>query len=208
MKKTFGIIGRGGHAREVASYTEKSPLFFAIDDDYRDMSDPMQLSLNDTPKKYLEVGVVVAIGSPLIRQLLVGKWAGDLFTTVIASNAHVDGSVVVGAGAMVAPGAVIMCGAELGEHSIVNVAASINHDCAVGDFATISPGARLGGNVTIGSGAFIGMGALVRNGLNIADGAVIGMGACLVSDATEENGVYIGIPARLMRVNDGWLRNV
>ncbi len=208
MKQTFGIIGGGGHAREVASYTEKSPVFFAVDNKYRHFGNPKQISLDDTPSRYLDVGVVVAIGSPLIRKLLKSRWGGDTFTTVIATSAQIDESVIVHEGSMVAPGVIIMCGTEIGEHTVVNVAASISHDCRIGNFATVSPGARLGGSVTVGEGAFIGMGALVRNGLSIADGAVIGMGACLVADATEENGVYIGNPAKLVRVNDGWLKNV
>ena len=51
-------------------------------------------------------------------------------------------------------------------------------------------------------------GSNILNSVRIASGVVIGAGATVTKDADVENGVYVGTPAKLIRQNDGWLREI
>jgi sugar O-acyltransferase (sialic acid O-acetyltransferase NeuD family) len=103
----------------------------------------------------------------------------------------------VGPGTLLAPGVIITTRVRVGAHCILNVKASISHDCVIGDWCNINPGATLCGNVTVGEGAFIGAGAIVREKINIGAGAAIGAGAVVIRDVPPHTTVA-GVPARLL----------
>jgi sugar O-acyltransferase (sialic acid O-acetyltransferase NeuD family) len=203
--KVIGIVGAGGHAREVAFYHDGEVLFYAVTKDH--VVDGLT-DVENPSDDHLGTPVVVAVGSPGLRRELVAKWPGDNFTNVISSDSHVDPSVVYGKGLQIAPGAIVMPGVILGDHVVINVGATVSHDVRLSDYVTVSPGVHIGGKVRVGEGAYIGLGALVRDNITIGKGVVLGMGAVVTKDALEENGVYLGNPARFVRTNEGWLNEI
>jgi sugar O-acyltransferase (sialic acid O-acetyltransferase NeuD family) len=205
----IGIIGRGGQADEASSFLKDREVdFYALSEQYLDQTDESQIDIAK-PQEYQRIlPVVAAIGAPAVRKEMVEQWSGDNFTTIVAEYAYVDVTSKIGEGTIVAPRAVITTNVEIGKHAIINVGASISHDCRLGDYVTISPGAHIAGRVTIGDGVFIGIGAIINNNISIAPGTVVGAGAVVVKDIQQENSVVVGTPAKTIRINDGWLREV
>jgi sugar O-acyltransferase (sialic acid O-acetyltransferase NeuD family) len=110
-------------------------------------------------------------------------------------SAVVGRHVLLGAGAVVAPGSVVTTGTELGAHVLVNYGCTVGHDVRIGVGSTVMPGATVSGEVVIGAGVLIGGRAFVREGVRIGDGAVIGAGAVVLEDVP--SGVrVVGVPAR------------
>ncbi|MFN9911407.1 MAG: hypothetical protein ACK53L_02415, partial [Pirellulaceae bacterium] len=58
----------------------------------------------------------------------------------------------------------IQPGAQIGPHSIINTAASVDHDGDIGCFCHIGPGATLSGNVRLGDGSHLGTGCALIQG--------------------------------------------
>jgi sugar O-acyltransferase (sialic acid O-acetyltransferase NeuD family) len=201
----FGILGAGGQARETASYAPVEPMFYAVQADF--LTEGL-VDINNVTQDQAASHVVAAVGSPSLRVELVTMWPGNEYTTIIAPEAYIGVDVEIGEGTVIAPGSVITTRVSLGRHTIVNIGATISHDVSVGEFVTIGPGVNIGGNAIIGNGVFIGIGAKILNGISIADGVVIGAGAVVLRDINEVNSVYVGVPAKMIKINEGWLREV
>ena len=56
-------------------------------------------------------------------------------------KAYLGNEVEIGYGTCIAPGTTINANVRIGNHCIVNVNASVSHDCTLGDFVNINPGA-------------------------------------------------------------------
>lgn len=207
MTKNIGILGAGGQAREVAQYLRDAGVevaFHAIDNKYFSGS-LGEIDILKPSTDYRDTQVIAAVGAPGLRRDLVEKWQGKEYATLVSGEAYVGDDVVVGAGSVITPRAVLTANVQLGRHVFINVAATVSHDCIVGDFVTISPGAHIAGGVEIGDGVFVGIGAIIRDGVRIAPGSVVGAGAVVVKDVTQENSVVAGVPAGLLRTNEDWM---
>lgn len=147
--------------------------------------------------------LLVAIGDGAVRLRLaaVAREHGFALAHAIHPAAVVAADVSVGAGTVIAAGAVVNPASRLGEHVIVNTLAGVDHDCVLGDGAHVAPGARLGGHVDVGALAWIGIGATVRDRVRVGDGTVVGAGAVVVSDLPGRVVAY-GVPARIVREAD------
>jgi UDP-3-O-[3-hydroxymyristoyl] glucosamine N-acyltransferase len=76
--------------------------------------------------------------------------------TLVHSAVCVGEDVQIGEGTCVALGAILSTRLTIGRHCIVNVKASVSHDCSVGDFANINLAQLSVVGFTIGEGTFIG----------------------------------------------------
>lgn len=208
--KQIGILGSGGQADEAESFLDDVYVVFrAVDADFLNNSkDTYMIDVSLPKPEQKSVPVVGAVGSPLVRKKLVKSWPGKKFYTILSRLAFIDNTSTIAQGSIVAPGVIITTGVNIGEHVIINVSATIAHNCVLGDYSTIGPGAHIAGNVNIGSGVFIGIGASIKNNVRIADGVVIGAGAVVLSDIIEENSVYAGVPAKKIGQNTQWLSEV
>lgn len=205
----IGILGSGGQADEAESYLgDKEVAFRAISREYIDLNNSQQIDIS-TPEEYQKIlPVIAAVGAPELRRKMVAEWGSDNFETIIAEYAYVDKTAKIGEGSIIAPRAVITTNVEIGKHVIVNIAASISHNSKLGDYVTVSPGAHIAGNVVLGGGVFVGIGAIISNNIEIASGSVVGAGAVVLESIFEENSVVVGTPARVIRINQGWLDEV
>lgn len=207
MTKQIGLLGGGGQANEAAAYFSGKVSFRAVSRDYVtgklvDIESPTQQQCN-TP-------VVVAVGAPALRKKLVETWRGTSYETIVAASAQVHESSTVGVGGIIAPNVVVTTDVHIGKHTLLNVAASIQHNCVLGDYCTVGPGARIGGNVKLGDGVFVGIGAVLSNNVTVVSGVVIAAGAVVPPyvNLDVENGVYVGVPARLLIRNKEWLNEI
>lgn len=204
-EKFIGLLGAGGHANELATYCSEAVVFNAVQPEY--LKDGL-IDINNPNHLDIDIPVVGAVGSPSLRSELIDTWQGHEYATVIAETAYIGKEVEIGEGTVVAPGSILSARIKVGRHVLINIGSTVSHDTNIKDFVTIGPNVSIAGNVTIGEGAFIGIGATISNGISIARGAVVGAGAVLLEDITEENSVYVGVPAKKIRVNEGWLREV
>ena len=203
MSSRIGILGNGGHAREVESYlTTETVAFRAVTARYRSGE---LVDISAPSAAQLELVVVAGVGAPGLRRTLVELWPGSRYHEVIAPSAYVGPGVKRGVGCVIAPGAVLTASISLGDHVLVNAGATLAHDTVIGDFATVSPGAHLGGHCTLGAGVLIGIGAILRDGITLADGVVVGAGAVVIADVLEPNSVIVGNPSRHLSTNPGWV---
>jgi len=203
LERGIGLIGNGGHAREIASYLGKGRVAFnAVHPAYLTGESGL-IDIGTTAEELLACPVVAAVGSPGLKRELLAVWRGKTFATIVAPTATMLTQTALGDGVILAPSVVISVGVTLGPHVHVNVGATISHDCTVAEFGTISPGAHIGGGVHIGPGTFLGIGSIVRDHVSICEGALIGAGAVVVKDITTP-GTYVGNPARWMSNRSGW----
>lgn len=118
-----------------------------------------------------------------------------LFSNVIHPSAIVSSNAVLANGVQLLPGCIVNTGAFIGDNSIVNTRASIDHDVSIGSHVHIAPGVTISGGVTIGDCTHIGTGATVIQGVHIGSNVLIGAGTVVVKDIPDNCKAY-GVPAR------------
>ncbi|RYI22797.1 sugar acetyltransferase [Dermacoccus sp. 147Ba] len=199
----IGIIGAGGHGREVAQTVarvngadDRSPRrelagFF---DDNCDDARVKRLGFEILgPCASADLPCLVGIGSGAIRRTF--DEVVETAPPTIDMSALVGDDVTIGPGAVVFANAMVTTNISLGRHVHIGRGASIGHDSVVRDYASVMPLASISGGVTIGEAAFIGTGALIRQGLTIGAGATVGMGAVVLQDVAP-GATVVGNPAR------------
>lgn len=132
-----------------------------------------------------KVGLILGIGKLVNaknRERLYEQMraAGFSFPALIHSTAWVAPSVVLSDGVQVMAGCIIQSGCVIGENTIVNTRASVDHDCVLGANVHVAPGSILCGDVRVGDCAYIGAGAVIIQGLQIGADAIVGAGATVI----------------------------
>ncbi len=204
MKRGILILGAGRHGKVIADIfrCQGTPVLGFLDDDPPTWGatrlDVPVLGSIDSYATYMPDGLIIGVGNIAARKRIVerlGENVQGLWCNAIHPQATVAASVRMGRGVVVVAGAVISPDAVLGDHTIVNTAASVGLDCIINNYAHIGPGAHLAGGVHVGDGAFIGVGAAIIPGKIIGDGAVVGAGSVVVADVPCHVTVK-GVPAR------------
>jgi acetyltransferase-like isoleucine patch superfamily enzyme len=205
MNGALVLLGDGGQADEIESFLPPGGVAArAVTRDY--LRDGL-VDAAHPPDELLALPAIAAAGLPGVRRVLVDAWPGATYARVLAEGCWVARTTDIGEGSVVAPGAVITA-ATIGRHVLVNVGASLAHDVVAGDFVTVGPGARVGGGTRLGDGVFLGIGAVVRDRVTLADGVLVGAGAVVIDDVVEPGAVVVGNPARVIRVERVWAREV
>lgn len=197
----LALIGGGGHA---LSLLEMMPENMAVCG-YVDHApvEGMSLTWLGTDDKFLSENTDCPIhislvwgsdGDMSLRRKLIERYRHQPTETLVASTAVITPHSSIGTGCAVMHRAVIN-GASIGDYSIVNTGAIIEHGVILGENVFVGPGAVICGNAVIGNDCIIGAGAIIKNGVSIVAGTVIGLGAAVISDITV-SGVYSGIPAK------------
>ena len=73
-------------------------------------------------------------------------------------------------------GAVIQPGTVIGDNSIINTHASVDHDCKIDAHVHIAPGAILCGGVCIGERSHVGTGVVIVQNCQIGPGTLVRAG--------------------------------
>ena len=202
------ILGAGGHGKVLADLIDQLADWEAVgflDDDPTKHGTGLldipvlgsTISLEATAEKAGATAVALGFGDNQVREeyfaraLAAGLAVPNLThpSAVISRHAELGRGVVILAGAIVNPGAVIE------DNVCVNTRAAVDHDCRVGAHAHILPSAVLTGNVRIGRFATVGANAVVTPGLRLGEGAVVGSGAVVTRDVAS-GAVVAGNPAR------------
>lgn len=210
------ILGGGGHGSELASYIraltaagtgvelagfidEGKPVGPLHDSVNLGGFDALARKVKAEPEKFAYIS---AVGDNATRVKLIEKIDALQIPafkawTLMHPSARIGDAVSVGHGTCLAPGSVVTTRTVIGKHCILNVHASVSHDCAIGDFTNINPGAIICGNVKIGRGCYIGAGAVVIDKVTIGDWTVVGAGSVVIHDLPERVTV-VGVPSRTL----------
>ena len=209
------IVGAGGHGREAldvaTAMNEVSPTFEFLGflDDGREpgsLASPHDHKiLGGVDELYsIEATYVVAVGDPGSRRRIVeglqqlGREPADL----IHPSASIGSQVTYGHGLIMAAGARVTHGVDLGSHVHINVNASISHDCRFGSYVTVTPGAHVSGAVSVGDEVWLGIGAVVKQGVSIGSGTTVGAGSAVIDDLPP-GCTAIGVPAKPLTRRSG-----
>ncbi|MDH5524785.1 MAG: acetyltransferase [Desulfobulbaceae bacterium] len=203
------IIGAGGHARVLLDIIlEHSMTMLGIVDVNpaligQEIFGVPVIGQDDlvsgySPDALRLVNAVGSVGSMLIRKGVYWKFKelGFSFQTIVHRSATIGKEVILAEGVQVMAGAIIQAGAQLGCNTLINTAATVDHDCRIGDHVHIAPGATLSGNIVVGDGTHIGTGANIIQGLKIGRDVIVGAGAVVV-DNLPDGVTAVGVPARV-----------
>ena len=196
------IFGTGGHA--VAVMDAAQSCGFEIQG-FIDPQGPASIcgmpvisDLRDTEGSHLALG----IGSNFLREK-VFREARELlpnseFPLIIHSASFVSPLAVVEEAAVVLAMASVGPKSRVGRGSLLNTAASLDHDSHMDSWSSLGPGARTGGNVSIGKRSVIGLQAGISNQVTIGPDSILGAYSFANKDL-EKNLVAYGIPAQVIR---------
>lgn len=211
--KRVVVIGSSGHAKVVVDILEKAGHHAMVGyiDSYKPAGTmhfgyPVLGSEQALPQlidTWDLQGYVVAVGDNFLRLQLaqtVDRLSSGRLVPVnaIHPQAMLSRGVSLGWGNVLMAGAVINADCRLENHTIVNTAASLDHDTVLEEGASLAPGARTGGNCHIGLGAAIGIGAVLAHRMRVGSHAIVGAGATVLQEVAPMQVVY-GTPARAVR---------
>jgi UDP-perosamine 4-acetyltransferase len=209
------VLGAGGHANvllDILLFQELPVLGFVTPDvgafarlsSFPILGDDEAVSAF-APQDVVLVNGLGTIGVPGRRMTIFEKFKllGYSFLTLVHHSAVVGRNVELKEGVQIMAGAVIQAGSCIGENSLINTRASVDHDCVVGKHVHIAPGATLSGSVSIGDFAHIGTGANLIQGVKVGQSCLVGAGALVIRDV-ESSQMVLGVPAKLAKVMKNW----
>jgi len=198
MKKTFALVGAGGHAKVIIEIIEEMGGEIAMINDTAPIDNLHGYTVTqELPPP--ELPVIISVGNNKIRKKIASALP-NIFGTAIHPKANLSTRCSINEGTVVMAGATINSDAVIGKHCIINTNASIDHDCVIGDFVHISPGVSLAGNVTVGEGTQVGIGSSVIPGVNIGKWVSIGAGAAVIANVPDF-AVVVGVPGKIIKYN-------
>jgi sugar O-acyltransferase (sialic acid O-acetyltransferase NeuD family) len=204
MRKPLFIYGAGGLGREVLALVRRleewEPRGF-FDDGLRKSTIIRGIPViggMEEIKRMDSIDIVIAIGSPLLKQGIAAKMDGKVrFPFLIDPKATVldPGSVHISEGSIICSGAVLTTDIFVGTHVLINLNATVGHDTSIGSFSSVMPGVNIAGEVKIGEGVLLGSGCNIMNRRSVGRNAQVGMGAVVLKNVGDGETV-VGVPAK------------
>lgn len=201
------VVGAGGHGLVVVDILRAArgmtgdEVVAVVDDDPRKAGTLLQgIPVVGSEEELTDLdheAIICAIGDNESRRSACERLRGrgEVFGLAVHPSTTVAEGVSFGEGTMVCAGVIVNPETEVGSHTILNTACTIDHHNVIGAYTHVAPGAHLGGNCSIGDMALVGLGASVLPGRVIGTGAVVGAGAVVVEDVPAGVTV-VGNPAR------------
>lgn len=215
MKTYYGLIGAGGHGREVMPMlrsilradivSRDAELVFVVEDEFfnsEEVNGHPVITLDKFYKLPNPKRFNVAIADSKVRSRIAEDCLSHLIEPfpIVAKNAVILDNTELGIGHMISLHTIITSNVIIGRFFHANCQCNISHDCIIGDYVTFAPGVRCSGNVTIEDHAYIGTGAAIMPGkqgnpLTIGRKAIVGMGA-VVTKSVPPGITVVGNPAQ------------
>ena len=191
------VLGGGGHAKVVidsliASGTSVTGLIdprLAVGSSLLGVSvaggDELIHQLD--PKTMLLANGVGATAKSRVNRKLYEQWSaqGFRFVSVVHPSAVIGSEVQLSPACQIMARTVIQPHVKIGTGTVINTAASIDHDCEVGKHCFISPMVTLCGGAHVGEGTFIGAGAILLPGVRVGCNALIAAGAVIAANVAD-----------------------
>ncbi|HVJ50744.1 acetyltransferase [Desulfitobacterium sp.] len=209
------LVGAGGHALSVIDSLQAKDEYeiVGITDMIKVVGEKVldyEVIGNDTLlKPIFECGVpfafitVGSIGDTSLRKNLFDRLKDIGFTlpTIVDPTARIGRNVHLGEGVYIGKNTVINPHSEIGDMTIINTGAIIEHGCHIKEFSHVGSGAVICGDVKIGAHTHIGANATVIQGLSIGKNSIIGAGSVVVHDLPQQVIAY-GNPCKVVKNNE------
>ncbi len=207
MNRKLILVGGGGHCKSVIDVAEGAgfEILGILEKSDIGKSDVMGYKIigtdDDIPKYACKAEFIITVGqikNCSIRKRIAEKIdiVGGQYATIIASDAYVSKSAIIGNGTVIMHKAFINADARIGRHCIVNTNAIIEHEVVVGDFCHLSTGSIVNGGAVIGNESFIGSQSVVNQMVQLnASNIVIGS-LSVVNHDVNLSGIYVGTPLK------------
>jgi sugar O-acyltransferase (sialic acid O-acetyltransferase NeuD family) len=207
MSKPVLIIGGGGHAMVIADIlrqlefkiaaiiSKDSPKNCQLFDDIKVLDDKEALIEFSPSDVYLANGIG-SMPNTKVRSNLFDhyKKLNYKFLSIISPYSIVSNYAHVSEGVHILPGAIVNPGVTIGENTIINSGAIVEHECSIGKNNHIAPGASLSGSVQTGEFVHIGTGANVIQRVKIGNNSIVGAGATLTKDLDDNSTIFVAKP--------------
>ena len=102
---------------------------------------------------------------------------GFRFIGLSAKSSYISPTADISPSAQILHGSIVNCFASIGDNTIINTNATIEHHSQIGQSCHIAPGAVVCGHCSIGDNVFIGANATISHCTQIASGTVVKAGA-------------------------------
>lgn len=199
------IVGAGSLGRELYMYlglhVAGVNAFFVDDNAQPDQmvyGHPVVDRIRGAPEPHAQI--FVAIANPAVRRkmraaliasgLRIADYKHNTATRMLGRSEHSQNLQL--------PYSLVSTGCKIEPGLLLNVYASVGHDCTIGHCCTFGPYAGIAGGVTLGDHVTLGMGAKILPGIKIGHRAVIGAGAVVLRDVPDDATVF-GNPARICK---------
>lgn len=206
------IIGGGDNAGAVIDLINNNKdnvQIIGISDDYNVGSYINGYAINLIDKDVInhlhECKIVISYAKNMkIRKRLYENFTNYKaeFVSIISKSSYISDTSNVGFGCIIMPGVVIRNQTSIGDNTLINSNATVEHGCQVGNHCHIGPGAVLTGNVIVEDECFIGANCTILPDLKISKGCIIGAGS-VVTKNVSQNEIWFGNPARKIKANLG-----
>ncbi|MBM7540033.1 acetyltransferase [Amphibacillus cookii] len=194
MTRNLLLIGGGGHCKSVLNslYENKEFDEIAIIDRQEKVGSfilgtPIIGTDEDLPKLfsegYKEAFVTIgSVGNPSLRVRLTKelKVIGFSLPNIVDETATVSTYSELSDGIYVGKQAVINADVKVGEGTIINSCALVEHECMIGDFVHLAPRSVLCGGVEVRDRTHIGANSVIRQQVTIGTDVMIGMGSVVL----------------------------
>ena len=198
------VIGGGGHASDVLNVVKRLGLLERVAGCFDDRPDPERMRRWGV--KYLGAiddarvrrgRFILGVGWPATKARLLALLDGGEIApmTLIDPGAMVGHGAELGAGTVVLTGGCVSAMATLGPHCLIGHNSVVGHDSVLGARCSVMPGVAVSGDCRIGDDVMVGTNAAVLQGVTIGDGAQIGAGA-IVTEDVPPGVTVVGAPAR------------
>lgn len=189
------LIGAGGLAGELMSMIGCDlPCF--VQDSFLVKPNPGVFPLSAFDPSLFEV--CLAIADPVIRSRILEILPKEtrFFSFIHDTAVCLTDKALIGEGAFIGCGAVVMNGVKLGKHVMLNRSNQIGHGSIVGDLFSGLPSSIISGNVVIGQRVMIGSNSVVLERIKVCDDVIVGAMSCVTRDILK-SGIYFGSPAKI-----------
>ena len=203
------IVGAGGHSRvvyDILRYDHNVQVVAFVDNSPRGSEEKIMgvpvVGDHDIIPSLVEDedvgGFIIAVGDNEIRRNHFEKLMdmGLEPVSAIHPESYISKTATVGAGTVVASGVNVSTNVEIGENSILNTGAIVDHETAIGAHAHVAPGTTVAGRVKIGELSFVGMGSTVRDYTEVGENVTVGAGSVVLEDVPS-NVTVAGAPAEV-----------
>jgi len=153
--------------------------------------------------KEQSLSVVMGIGNPLARKIVIEKLNGSLndYPVLVHPSALILRRARLGKGTIVCAGNIVSLGVAVGEHSFINLSCTVGHDVIIDAYCVLMPGVNVSGNVRLEECVSVGTGAAIIQGITVGERTVIGAGAVVVRDLPADC-TAVGSPAKPIKFRE------